>query len=84
MKDLRSDLSDTLKNLGESSFQISPDVLEALKAEGLPDKVLKKLSALSEDVFTNEGKFLSAIRKKIGKKSAAKYALLIVEYADNR
>jgi hypothetical protein len=66
---------------GEGSFQLTEQVLEDLRQEGLPSDILKRLKSLKDREFRSEDAFLEAVRQELGKDQTTRYQQQILQYA---
>ena len=62
-------------------FRLARSSLRWLLEDGVPEEVLKSLSALQDQAFENEADFLNAVQTQIGEASTTQYKALIWKYA---
>jgi hypothetical protein len=76
-------LSDVVKIVSDAwmGFKLTMQSLEALRNEGVPDKILKDLEPLAEARFTSKRKFLRAVKKQIRKEQTKKYKKSLLKHA---
>ena len=63
-------------------FMITPQVLELLRGNGIPNDVVKKLEGLLESEIQGVNKFMVEVEAFISKKDAKEYKDVLVKYAD--
>ncbi len=68
-------------NKYEAIFTITEQCLEKLKAENVPDEILKKLESLKDQNTLGEEEFLGILKKTIGDEQSVKFKSLIVKLA---
>jgi hypothetical protein len=64
-----------------TSFKITRQSLENLKAEGVPDDVLKQLKSIQEQEVEGEGEFLNLLKETIGDAQTTNFKAVILKHS---
>ncbi len=65
----------------EAGFKLTEQSLDNLRQEGLPNEILEKLEALTDQKFNTEDEFLEAVREEIGNDQTVSYKAQILKHA---